>query len=129
MPPITVADLPHDEVTIAESLRPAGYQTAMVGKWHLGQATHYPETQGFDINIGGTFWGAPSTHFFPYRGQFGNEDGIRYVPHLEWGKPGEYLTDRLTDEALKVIDRAGDQPFFLYLAHHAVHTPIEAKIH
>ncbi len=127
VPPITVADLPHDEVTIAECLRPAGYQTAMVGKWHLGQATHYPETQGFDINIGGTFWGAPSTHFFPYRGQFGNEDGIRYVPHLEWGKPGEYLTDRLTDEALKVIDRAGDQPFFLYLAHHAVHTPIEAK--
>jgi arylsulfatase A-like enzyme len=49
------------------------------------------------------------------------------VPHLELGKPGEYLTDRLTDEALKVIDAAGDRPFFLYLAHHAVHTPIEAK--
>lgn len=49
------------------------------------------------------------------------------MPHLEWGKPGEYLTDRLTDEALAIIDRAGDRPFFLYLAHHAVHTPIEAK--
>ena len=52
---------------------------------------------------------------------------FRYVPHLEFGHPGEYLTDRLTDEALKIIDRAGNQPFFLYLAHHAVHTPIEAK--
>ena len=49
------------------------------------------------------------------------------MPHLEFGKPGEYLTDRLTDEAIKVIDYAGDKPFFLYLAHHAVHTPIEAK--
>jgi arylsulfatase A-like enzyme len=46
---------------------------------------------------------------------------------LEYGAPGEYLTDRLTDEALKVIDHAGDRPFFLYLAHHSVHTPIEAK--
>ena len=49
------------------------------------------------------------------------------MPHLEFGQPGEYLTDRFTDEALKVIDRCGDQPFFLYLAHHAPHTPIEAK--
>ena len=49
------------------------------------------------------------------------------MPHLEYGKHGEYLTDRLTDEALKIIDHAGGQPFFLYLAHHAVHTPIEAK--
>jgi arylsulfatase A len=49
------------------------------------------------------------------------------VPHLEFGKPGEYLTDRLTDEALQIMDRAGDRPFFLYLAHHAPHIPIEAK--
>ncbi len=49
------------------------------------------------------------------------------MPDLPYGEPGEYLTDRLTDEALEVIDRAGDRPFFLYLAHHAVHTPIEGK--
>src|SRR5437763_1659340 len=49
------------------------------------------------------------------------------VPHLEVGRPGEYLTDRLTDEALRVIHHAGTQPFFPYLAHHAPHTPIEAK--
>lgn len=127
MPPLATADLPHPEVTLAEVFQSAGYLTALVGKWHLGDAPHYPETQGFEINVGGTHWGAPQSFFYPYRGagQFGKE--FRYVPHLEWGQPGEYLTDRLTDEALKVIDQAGDRPFFLYLAHHAPHTPIEAK--
>jgi arylsulfatase A len=120
-------DLPHTETTLATLLRGAGYLTALVGKWHLGDADHYPETHGFDVNIGGTRWGAPQSFFWPYRGSgsFGLE--YRYVPHLEFGRPGEYLTDRLTDEALKVIDAAGTQPFFLYLAHHAPHTPIEAK--
>lgn len=122
-------DLPLSEVTLAEHFQKAGYLTALVGKWHLGDANHAPETQGFDINIGGTHWGAPQTFWWPYRGtgRFGSE--YRYVPHLEYGKPGEYLTDRLTDEALKVIDHAAEsrQPFFLYLAHHAPHTPIEAK--
>lgn len=127
IPPIAVADLPHEEVTLAEVFRSAGYLTALVGKWHLGDATHYPETQGFDINIGGTLWGAPQSYFFPYRGAGRFEGEFRYVPHLEGGEPGEYLTDRLTEEALKVIDRAEDRPFFLYLAHHAPHTPIEAK--
>ncbi len=120
-------DLPHAETTLAARLREAGYFTALVGKWHLGDANHYPETHGFDVNIGGTHWGAPQTYWWPYRGtgQFGAE--YRYVPHLEFGQPGEYLTDRLTDEALQVIDRAAGRPFFLYLAHHAPHTPIEAK--
>jgi arylsulfatase A-like enzyme len=120
-------DLPHSETTLAKRLHDAGYLTALVGKWHLGDAEHYPETHGFDVNIGGTQWGAPQTFFWPYSGsgRFGPE--FRFVPHLEFGKPGEYLTDRLTDEALRVIERAGNQPFFLYLAHHAPHTPIEAK--
>ena len=120
-------DLPHTETTLARHLQKAGYLTAVVGKWHLGDADHYPETHGFDVNIGGTQWGAPHTFFWPYSGsgRFGPE--FRFVPHLEFGKPGEYLTDRLTDEALRVIDHAGDQPFFLYLAHYAPHTPMEAK--
>ncbi len=119
--------LPHTETTLAKYLQDSGYLTALVGKWHLGDADHYPETHGFDVNIGGTHWGAPQTFWWPYRGtgRFGPE--YRYVPHLEFGKPGEYLTDRLTDEALKVINHAGDKPFFLYLSHHAPHTPIEAK--
>lgn len=120
-------DLPHNQTTLPERLQAAGYLTALVGKWHLGDAAHAPETHGFDVNIGGTHWGAPATFFFPYRGagRFGGE--FRYVPHLEFGNPGEYLTDRLTDEAIRVIDHAGDRPFFLYLAHYAPHTPIEAK--
>ncbi|MCA9138591.1 MAG: sulfatase [Planctomycetales bacterium] len=119
--------LPHSETTLAKHLQEAGYLTALVGKWHLGDADHYPETHGFDVNIGGTHWGAPQTFWWPYRGagRFGPE--YRYVPHLEFGRPGEYLTDRLTDEALAVIDQADGEPFFLYLAHHAPHTPIEAK--
>ena len=121
-------DLPREEITLAEILQANGYLTAMIGKWHLGNADHAPETQGFDISIGGTHWGAPHSFFWPYRGtgRFGTE--YRYVPGLPYGKPGEYLTDRLTDEALKVIDHAAesDQPFFVYLSHHAPHTPIEA---
>ncbi|MCR9293887.1 MAG: sulfatase [bacterium] len=120
-------DLPLQEITLAEQLKAEGYLTAAIGKWHLGDAGHFPEAQGFDINIGGNHWGAPQTFWWPYRGdqRYGGE--FRYVPHMEFGKPGEYLTDRLTDEALQVIDKAGEQPFFLYLAHYAPHTPIEAK--
>ncbi len=127
IPPITVGNMPHSEVTIAEVLHEAGYLTAHVGKWHLGDAAHYPQTQGFDVNIGGTFWGAPTTFFYPYSGTgtFGKE--FRYVPHLEFGKPGEYLTDRLTDEALRVLEKAHGGPFFLNMCWHTVHTPIEAK--
>ena len=53
--------LPHTETTLAKNLQDAGYLTALVGKWHLGDGNHYPETHGFDVNIGGTHWGAPQT--------------------------------------------------------------------
>ncbi len=56
IPPVSVADLPLSETTIAEVLHQKGYLTAHIGKWHLGSAGYYPENQGFDINIGGTFW-------------------------------------------------------------------------
>src|SRR5215471_2603753 len=52
-------DLPLEEVTLAERLHDADYATALVGKWHLGDGDHAPETQGFNVNIGGTRWGAP----------------------------------------------------------------------
>ena len=126
VPPITVGDLPHTEVTLAEVLHDAGYYTAHVGKWHLGDASYYPQTHGFDVNIGGTHWGAPTTFFYPYSGSgtFGKD--FRYVPHLEFGTEGEYLTDRLTSEALGVLEAAGDRPFFLNMCWYSVHTPIEA---
>lgn len=106
LPPTTVHDLPGEETTIAEALRPAGYVTLHVGKWHLGDAAHYPETQGFDVNIGGTHWGAPNTFLHPFSGARTFRD-FRYVPGLGLGKPGDYLTDRLTDEALKLLDAVG----------------------
>lgn len=101
-------------VTLAESLKAAGNVTAHMGKWHLGPD---PTTQGFDVNIGGNRTGSPRGGYFsPYRN-----------PQLPNGPKGEYLTDRLTDEALKFLDANRTKPFFLYLAHYAVHTPIQAK--
>lgn len=122
-------DLPLSEKTLAEYFQEQGYLTALVGKWHLGYTSHGSEAQGFDINIGGTHWGAPTTFFWPYKGVRTSGNEFRYVPDLPYGQEGEYLTDRLTDESLAVIDQARRrrQPFFLYLAHHAPHTPIEAK--
>ena len=126
-PPRTVPDLPQSLTTLAEALRAAGHATFHVGKWHLGGAENYPENHGYDVNIGGTLWGAPQTYFYPYRGNrwFGGEP--RYVPGLYGGQPGEFLTDRLTTEALKLVDGAAGRPFFLSLNFHNPHTPIEGK--
>lgn len=126
LPPITRDSLPHDEFTIAEVLHEAGYMTAHVGKWHLGTAEHYPQTQGFDYNVGGTLWGAPQTFFYPYSGSQ-TFSGLRYVPHLGGGQAGEYLTDRLTSEAIRILRAERGKPFFMHLAFHTVHTPIEGK--
>lgn len=127
IPPPVIADLPASEITIAEVLKGAGYLTFHVGKWHLGDAAHSPETQGFDVNIGGTHWGAPATYFYPFRGPSGSSGEFRYVPGLGLGKPGEHLDDRLTDEGLKLVSEAKDHPFFLNLCFHSPHTPIEGK--
>ena len=126
VPPLAADSLPHEELTIAEVLQNGGYVTAHVGKWHLGTAEHYAQTQGFDYDIGGTLWGAPQTFFFPYSGSQ-TFDGLRYVPHLGGGEDGEYLTDRLTSEAIRILQEEHTKPFFLHLAYHAVHTPIEGK--
>jgi arylsulfatase A-like enzyme len=124
--PVARGDLPLEEVTLAERLQQAGYYTAHVGKWHLGTAKSYPQPHGFDVNVGGTLWGAPQTFFYPYRGEQYFRDW-RYVPDLEAGNEGDYLTDRLTDKALEIIDRQSHRPLFLNLWYHTVHTPIEGK--
>lgn len=102
-------------VTLAESLKAGGYTTATMGKWHLGDD---PTTQGFDINIAGREWGSPSGggYHSPYK-----------YPNLVNRKKGEYLTDRFGNEAAKFIEANKARPFFLYLTHYAVHTPIQAK--
>jgi arylsulfatase A-like enzyme len=120
-------DLPRAEFTLAEFFKQKHYDTAHIGKWHLGRSAFYPETQGYDINIGGTYWGAPSTFHFPYRGTWSKWDPeYRYVP-VGMGKPGDYLTDKLTDHAIDFIEQHKNSAFFLSLWFHTVHTPIEAK--
>ena len=112
------------EVTLADALKKAGYITANFGKWHLGDDPMYwPEDQGFDINIGGYRWGAPGSYFYPYHG--GRRDKM-HPPNLEEGEEGEYLTDRLTDEAISFIEQHKAQSFFVYFPHYSVHTPIQA---
>src|SRR5438874_5265948 len=113
--------LPHEETTIAEVFKANGYVTCHIGKWHLGDEAYWPTTQGFDLNIGGNHRGQPPSYFFPYE-----RDAIK-LPGLSEGKEGEYLTDRLTDEAIRFITNNKEQPFFLYLPHYAVHTPLQAK--
>lgn len=125
-----VRALPVEEVTLAEALREAGYRTASIGKWHLGsEPFSLPEHHGFDINIGGNGNGAPGDYFFPYQGDWKiPTTGLRAKWNvLADGKPGQYLTDRLTDEAVKFIQDSRDQPFFLYFPHYGVHTPLQAK--
>jgi arylsulfatase A-like enzyme len=108
--------LPLAEVTIAEALKPEGYVSAAIGKWHLGGKPFYPEHQGFDINIGGTEKGSPPSYFPPYN-----------IPGLEPRFANDYLTDNLTSRAEQFIESNKDRPFFLYLAHFAVHLPLGAK--
>jgi len=109
--------LPMSEYSVARALRDGGYQTWHVGKWHLGDGSTSPSNHGFDVNVGGCGWGMPKHGYFsPY-----------HMPNLENGPDGEYLTDRLTDEAIGLMrDRDADRPFFLNFNHYAVHTPIQS---
>ena len=127
IPPVTRGNLALSHTTLAEVFHKEGYVTAHLGKWHLGTAGFYPELHGFDINIGGSFWGCPPTFFYPYRGPFGQRKEMRYVPGMEGGHEGEYLTDRLTNEAIQVMAETGGKPFFLNMCYYTVHTPIEGK--
>jgi len=133
-PPLLDADyvknMPLEEVTIAEALKSAGYKTGMLGKWHVcWDKEYYPEYQGFDVNIGGNGMGNPGNYFYPYHGKWRMTPDDPYVEWnaVEGGEEGEYLTDRLTEEAEKFIRQNKDEPFFLYLSHYAVHTPIQGK--
>jgi len=112
------------EKTIAEILKPAGYTSCHIGKWHLGPEDWYPQKQGFDINIGGCDFGQPPTYFDPY---YSDRYGVGDIPTLKPREEGEYLTDREADEACRFIKDHQHKPFFLHMAHYAVHTPIEGK--
>lgn len=106
-----------NEVTLAEHLRDAAdYQTFFLGKWHLGDVGHLPTDQGFQINIGGGHKGSPPGGYYsPWRN-----------PYLKAKNDGEYLTTRLTDEAISLVDTASseDKPFFMMMSYYNVHSPI-----
>ncbi|MDX9747813.1 MAG: sulfatase [Paludibacter sp.] len=115
----------HDEYTLAEALADNGYTTLHVGKWHLGEGEKYwPENHGFSVNIGGWDVGAPQKknggngYFPPYRN-----------PRLSDGPEEEYLTERLTDEVLNLLEKhsKAGQPVFLNMWFYNVHTPLQAK--
>ena len=124
--PETVRQLALSSTTIAERLSAAGYATGHVGKWHLSyvnprgsekldQREFYPEKQGFDVNIGGNSSGGPPSYFSPYRN-----------PTLKDGAAGEYLPQRLADEAMNFVRRNRDRPFFLNWWPYSVHYPMQA---
>ncbi|MCK4880816.1 MAG: sulfatase [Bacteroidales bacterium] len=111
--PVTNTDTLHDRFfTLAEALKQSGYTTINIGKWHLGND---PCSQGMDYNVGGSRWGHPKSYFAPY-----------INPDLD-ALQGEYLTDRLTEEAIGFMRQHNDHPFFLYLSYYAVHTPLQPK--
>ncbi|MUH37652.1 aryl-sulfate sulfohydrolase [Zobellia amurskyensis] len=101
--------------TLPQMLKSAGYTTASFGKWHIGKD---PNKQGIDYNIGGSEKGHPGNggYFSPYK-----------IDHITNGKKGEYLTDRLTDEAIHYINKNKDTTFFIYMPYYTVHTPIMGK--
>lgn len=112
----TQQQLPPGETTLAAALKSHGYATAIFGKWHLGEEPHGPTKHGFDVQIPEWNKGWPrSGYHFPFR-----LEGLK-------DKKGDYLTDRLTDEALEFIEQQKDGPFFLYLSHFAVHDPIQGR--
>jgi arylsulfatase A len=124
IPPDDHLNLPRTEQTIAAVLGRAGYTSASIGKWHLGEEDYWPERHGFDRNIAGYTHGSPPSYFWPY-----TDPDKRWnprIPTLDGGEEGEYLTDRLTDEAIRFIEEHRDEPFFCYLSHYAVHTPLQA---
>ncbi len=102
IPVVNSKTVPLENIFISEALHDAGYVSAAIGKWNVGNT---PEQQGFDVGVSMESLGFKRGHF--------NEQG-------------EYLADRLTDEAVKFIQQNAENPFFLYLAHYGVHTPIDA---
>ena len=132
--------LPASEVTIAEILKERGYYTAHIGKWHLGNEVGMrPDTQGFDdsllmrsvlhlpeddpnvVNAKLAF--DPIDRFLWASGGFANSFNS---DHANSFAPGGYLSDYWTDESIKVIKANKNRPFFLYLAHWGIHTPLQA---
>ncbi len=117
--------LPGTEVTYADAMKQAGYETMALGKWHLGSTPEmHPNAQGFDsfsgfIAGGRSYWPMEK----PNKNAMMQRNGEQ-VPEQEIG----YVTDWLTDEAVRLIEKRDQQkPFFMYLSYNAPHAPMHAK--
>ncbi len=132
--------LPQSEKTIAEMLKPEGYHNIHIGKWHLGHANDFlPRKHGFDeslrIDQGSLFLPEDDENVINAKLEFDPIDkvlwgNLPYAVNFNEGpriKPDGHLTDYLTNEAVKVIEKNKNRPFFLYLAYWAVHSPLQAK--
>ncbi len=112
IPTENVRVLPSHLTTIADLLKGEGYKTAAIGKWHISS---HPQEHGFDVSFAGNQWGHPKTYWAPFQ-----------VVDVE-ADEGEYLTDLVTDEAIRFIEDSREGPFFLYLPFFAVHDPLQGK--
>jgi arylsulfatase A-like enzyme len=116
LPASYVQQLPHEETTIAEALKAAGYDTFFAGKWHLGPEGYWPESQGYVVTTGGWRAGMPKSYFSPYSN-----------PKLEDGPPGEHLDERLAEETAAFIDSHREKPFLAFFSLYDVHVPLQAR--
>ena len=129
--------MPSDQITIAEMLKTQGYYTAHIGKWHLGHSSGMsPLDQGFDdsLSLAGAYY-LPEDHPDVVNAKFETSidkmvwSGGQYAARFNGGNyftPDKYVTDYYTDEAIKVIEKNKNRPFFLYLSHWAIHNPLQA---
>jgi arylsulfatase A-like enzyme len=101
-------------------LKEAGYATWFGGKWHMGGAQSVT-ANGFDVNVTGCNIGQPADFYFPYKGIPASQN----IPGLTDGKPGDYLTDALTDKAIDFLSSHGKEPFLLYFSYYNVHKPAQ----
>ncbi|MEI8325740.1 MAG: sulfatase-like hydrolase/transferase [Betaproteobacteria bacterium] len=131
--------LPASEQTIARLLKPQGYHTIHIGKWHLGNAPEFlPNAHGFDESLNmesGLYLPENDANVVNAKQDFDPIDSflwsiVRFAVSFNgghWFEPNKYLTDYFTDEAVRSIKRNKNQPFLLYLAHWGVHTPLQAS--
>ena len=121
VPPRIPEGLDLEYVTLAEMAKGAGYQTALVGKWHLGNAPYHPSKQGYDVTYAGGRYGLPSSFYHPFF------TGAPFPDLLADSAPGDYLTDVLTDKALRLIEGYGEAPWLINLNFYAPHVPIQGR--
>ena len=118
--------LPAAELTLGEAFRAAGYQTAYLGKWHLGEAdADQPDRHGYEWTRGVNRAGQPASYYAPFR-QTQSTNRLWDVPDFVNRRDGEYLTDVLTEAAIEFLrQRDVARPFLMCLSHYAVHTPLQ----